>query len=162
MIGRYAVLSGRIHQELDDIERVVERVERALAASRQGGAERDLFFDAAALNVRDFYAGVERLFTHIAGGVDESIPSGSDRHRELLRQMTVVVPGVRPQVLSTALAGELDEFLRFRQVVRNIYAYELDGVRIEQLAQRLRPTFTSVRAALLEFAAHLATLARDP
>ena len=76
MIGRYAVLAGRIRQDLADLERVVERVERATQARRQGSAEQDLFLDSMALNLHDLYSGLERIFTHVASGVDQSVPSG--------------------------------------------------------------------------------------
>lgn len=159
MIGRYAVLAGRIRQDVDHIERVVERVERSVQARRQHPAEQDLLLDSAALNLHDFYSGLERIFTHIATNVDQSVPTGSDWHRELPRQMTVEIPGLRPPVLDTRAAGNVEEFLRFRHVVRHIYAFELDPERIERLAGRLRPTFHDVRTALLAHATYLEGLA---
>lgn len=91
MIGRYAVLASRIRQDLAEIQRVVERVERAVQAQRQRTAEQDLFLDSAALNLHDFYSGLERIFQRIASSVDQSVPTGSDWHSELLHQMTVAV-----------------------------------------------------------------------
>jgi hypothetical protein len=161
VIGRYAVLAGRIHQDLAELERVVERVERATRAHREHSNQEDLFLDAAALNLHDFYGGLERVFAHIASSVDESVPSGADWHRELLRQMTVEIPGVRPQVLDGRVAGTVDEFLRFRHVVRHIYTFELDPERVERLADRLRPTFGDVREALLAFTTFLERQAQD-
>jgi hypothetical protein len=159
VIGRYAVLAGRIRQDLAELERVVERVERAVQAQRQATAEQDLFLDSAALNLHDFYSGLERIFQRIASSVDQSVPSGSDWHRELLQQMTVEVPDLRPVVISTDVAGAVDEFLRFRHVVRHVYAFELDAERVERLASRLQPTFDDVKAALIAFAALLEGLA---
>lgn len=158
MIGRYAILAGRIRQDVAEIERVVERVERAMQA-RQQTADDDLLFDAIALNLHDFYTGLERIFTRIASDIDQSVPTSADWHRELVRQMTVEVPGLRPPVLDARVAKEIDEFLRFRHVVRHIYAFELEPERIENLARRLRPTFHDVRTALLAYAAFLDGLA---
>jgi hypothetical protein len=132
-----------------------------MQARRQGTAEQDLFLDAAALNLHDFYSGLERIFAHVASGVDQSVPSGLDWHRELLRQMTVAVPGLRPAVISVEVSSAIDEFLRFRHVVRHIYAFELDPERVERLADRLRPTFQAVEAALVAFATHLEGLAHE-
>ena len=160
MIGRYAVLASRIRQDLDEIQRVVERVERAVQAQRQGTAEQDLLLDSAALNLHDFSSGLEGIFQRIASSVDQSVPSGSDWHRELLQQMTVEVPDLRPQVISTGVASAVDEFLRFRHVVRHVYAFELDAERVERLASRLRPTFDDVKASLLAFAMYVEGLAR--
>jgi hypothetical protein len=52
----------------------------------------------------------------------------------------------------------LDEYLRFRHVVRNIYAFEFDPDRIERLVQRLRPSFQQVERELLAFADFLERL----
>ncbi|MCC7024764.1 MAG: hypothetical protein IT338_18185 [Thermomicrobiales bacterium] len=126
MTGPYAVLAGRIRQDLAELDHVVARVERALAAGRERPDERDLFVDSAALNLHDYYTGPERTFTRIAAGMDKRVPSGPDWHRELLRQMTLEIPELRPPVLTALAARDVDEFLRFRHVVRHVYAFALD------------------------------------
>jgi hypothetical protein len=161
VIGRYAVLAGRVRQELSELERVVDRVERAMQARHTAATERDLLLDAAALNLHDVYSGLERIFAHIASDVDQSVPSGPDWHRELLRQMTVDLPGLRPRVLTVEMAASVEEYLRFRHVVRHVYAFELDPERVERLAGRLRPTFHTVSTTLVAFTAFLDGLARD-
>lgn len=110
------------------------------------------------MNLHDFYAGLERIFRQIAASVDQSVPSGHDWHRELLRQMTIDLPQIRPQVLSAETATSMDEFLRFRHIVRNIYTFEFDPDRIEDLAQRLRPSFEQVRIEREAFANFLEQL----
>jgi hypothetical protein len=123
VIASYAVLASRIRQDLSELERVVGRVERAAQARRERSEEQDLFLDSVALNLHDFYTGLERIFMHIASVVDQTLPTGTDWHRELLRQMTVEVPAVRPAVLSEEGSNAVDEFLRFRHVVRHFYAF---------------------------------------
>lgn len=161
MSERHAVLASRIRQELADIERVVARIERAIAAVRQRSEDQDLYLDSATLNLHDFYAGLERIFYQIASTMDRSVPSGHEWHRELLRQMAVNVPQVRPQVLSVETIKNLDEYLRFRHIVRNIYAFELEPERIDHLAQHLRPSFEQVQSELLAFADLLDQLAQE-
>ena len=161
MIERFAVLASRIRQELADSERVVTKAERAVLAARQSAVNQDLYLDSAALNLHDFYTGIERVFYHIATTIDRSVPSGHEWHRELLRQMGVAIPQIRPAVLSGATIQAVDEFLRFRHVVRNIYAFEFDPDRIDQLADRLRPTFALLEADLLAFVAFLDELAQE-
>ena len=53
-------------QELVDLERVVARAERAIAAGRQSLENQDLYLDSAALNLHDFYDGSERIFRQMA------------------------------------------------------------------------------------------------
>jgi hypothetical protein len=161
VIGRFAVLAGRIRQDRTGIERLVQRAERAVSAVRHGGANQDLFVDSAALNLHDCYSGFERLFEQIASTVDQSVPSTRDWHRDLLQQMTVEVPGVRPQGISAETATVLDEYRRFRHVVRNVYAFELDPERIEQLATGLRPAFMQASGELEAFATFLEGLAQE-
>ena len=137
------------------------RVERAILLSRQRTAEQDLFADSAALNLHDFYSALERIFEHIASDVDRSVPTGRDWHRELLRQMVVEIQGLRPQVITTETASAIDAYLRFRHVVRNVYAFEFDPTRIERLANSLRPAFERARGELLDFASFLDGLAQE-
>lgn len=161
MIERYLVAAGRIRQELVELERVVARAERAVASARRHPEDQDLYLDSAALNLHDFYAGLERVFHHIAAAVDGSVPAGSEWHGELLRQMGVALPQVRREVLSPETIKMLDEYLRFRHVVRHVYAFEFDPDRLERLVQRLRPSFEQVRAELLAFADFLERVARE-
>ncbi len=161
MIERYLVTAARIRQELVELERVVARAERAVASARRHPEDQDLYLDSAALNLHDFYAGLERIFHHVAATVDGTMPAGREWHRDLLRQMGVALPQVRPEVLSAGMIKALDEYLRFRHVVRNIYAFEFDPERIERLVQRLRPSFERVRTELLAFADFLEQVARQ-
>lgn len=159
MIERLVRTAERIRRELADLEQVTSRSERALRASRASPADQDLYLDAVALNLHDFYTGLERIFRHIATAVDGEVPESDEWHRKLLNQMSHEIPQVRPQVLSAETAQSLDEYLRFRHVVRNIYAFAFDPDRIEPLVTRLPATFARVRTELLAFADFLAQLA---
>jgi hypothetical protein len=161
MIERYAVLAARIRQELASVQHVVGRAERAVEAARSRPEDRDLYMDSAALSLHDFYAGLERIFRQVAATLDQSVPLGPDWHRELLRQMTVSLPQIRPQVISEQTAKTVDEYLRFRHVVQNIYAFEFDPLRIEHLVQRLRPALQQVTLELRAFADFLDKLAQE-
>ena len=54
MIERYALVSGRIRQELTDLEHVISRAEQAMATARRQPADQDFCVDSAALNLHDF------------------------------------------------------------------------------------------------------------
>jgi hypothetical protein len=140
---------------------VVRRVDRALEAAGRAVADQDLLLDSVALNLHDFYVGTERIFEHIASSVDRSLPSGPDWHRELLRQMTVDVAGLRPAVIGVETARAVDEFLRFRHVIRNVYALELDVERLGCLGSALRPAFGLIESDLKAFAIFLEQVGPD-
>ncbi|MFN0070732.1 MAG: hypothetical protein ACKVVP_04480 [Chloroflexota bacterium] len=161
MIEQLAVLRSRILQELAQAQQIVNRVERAMNAAAQDTVNQDLLLDSVALNMHDYYSVIERVLERIASVVDRTSPRGFDWHRELLSQMTVDVPDLRPPVISPATAERLDEFLRFRHVVRNVYAFELDRDRIERLVGQLRPTSERVTRELQKFADLLKDLARQ-
>jgi HepT-like protein len=109
MIPGYQVLATRIRVELDDLDRSARRAERAWQAAQRAGSEQDMFIDSAALNLHGFYAGVERLCEAIAQQLDRSLPKGETWHRDLLEQMTLNLPGLRPPVMSAAGMQMLDE-----------------------------------------------------
>ncbi len=155
MIPGYQVLAVRIRTEVEDLERSVRRAERARQAAQRAGADQDMFIDSVALNLHGFYAGVERLCEAVAVQLDGSLPKGEVWHRDLLDQMTLDLPGLRPPVISLAVRHSLDEYRRFRHVVRNIYAESLDPLRVSELAERLPALWSQLTSQLMNFAEFL-------
>jgi hypothetical protein len=155
MIESYIVLAGRVRKELDDLERLVSRANRAIKAAEKHSQDTDLYVDSASLNLHDVYSGFERVFKQVAAIVDGNVPASPEWHRELLEQMGLDLPKVRPPVLSSTSIQSLDEYLRFRHVVRNVYTLSLDPERIERLVKNLDLIFDQLRQELLAFAAFL-------
>ncbi len=155
MIQAYLELVSRIRLELGDLENVVARAERAIQAARERPEDQDLYMDSAALNLHDFYAGLERIFQQIGSTVDGNIPTGHNWHRELLQQMESDLPELRPPVLTKEAVKSLDEFLRFRHVLRNIYAFQFDPERIARLVSLVRPVWQRVQTELTVFTSFL-------
>ncbi|MDD5435110.1 MAG: hypothetical protein PH343_06750 [Nitrospira sp.] len=137
------------------------RSNRAIVAARRHPEDQDLYIDSAALSLHDFYSGLERIFHHIAASVDNSVPSGYEWHRELLRQMAISLPQLRPHVLSQESIQSLDEYLAFRHVVRNIYAFQFNPERIERLIVELPHVFSIVSSDLKAFADFLEQLSKQ-
>lgn len=152
MIESYIVLAGRIRKELDDLERLVSRANRAMNAAQKNPQDTDLYVDSASLNLHDVYSGFERIFRQIAATVDGNMPAGVEWHRELLEQMGLDLPKVRPPVLTADSIQHLDQYLRFRHVVRNVYTFSLDPERIGRLVNELVTVFAQIRQELLAFA----------
>lgn len=159
MIARHIVSAERIRSELENIEEVVTRVRRAAEASEGDSVNSDLYWDAIALNLHDFYTGLERVLRYIAAEVDGHVPAGAEWHQELLRQMATQLPQIRPAVFSNATIKRLDEYLRFRHVVRNVYAFEFDPQRMRPLVKALADDFAQVKGELTVFIDFLAGLA---
>jgi len=155
VIEAYLILADRISQELDELAHVVRRAERAISAARQRQEDQDLYIDSAALNLHDYFGGLERIFQKIGATVDHHLPAGQDWHRQLLHQMQQDVPDIRPPVLSSEVVNQLDEYRRFRHVVRNIYAFQFDPDRIERLVVQMADNFSLAQAELLTFVTFL-------
>jgi len=110
--------------------------------------------------LHDSYCAVERVFRHIAVGIDRDLPGGSNRHIQLLRRMATPIPSVRPAVIDHQLERELDEFLRFRHLFRNIYGFDLEWERCRGLLERLPSVFRRLIEQLEAFDAFLLELDR--
>ena len=158
MNGEYLAIAGRIHNELEELKRVVERTESIWGHARMSSD--DYYVDATALNLQSFYTGIERLFELIADGVDQSKPSGMNWHQELLRQMTIEIKGVRPPVISLRLRDKLDKYRGFRHVVRNVYTYTLDPDLVKILVADLQSVYQGAQSELELFAGFLEQIAR--
>ncbi len=152
MIESYRVLAERIRFELTKLEKVIIRGARAMNAYQNTLENQDLFLDSVALSLHDLYTGLELIFCKIATVVDGNMPSGHEWHRDLLVQMSLDILTTRPKVLSQETSESLDEYRRFRHVVRNVYAFNLDVTRIRPLIERLHSIFIQVQRELLAFA----------
>lgn len=146
-------LLERIHQELGEIPRVLARMNEGWELFRR--SNNDHFIDGVALNLHSFYLGIERILTHIAETIDGNLPRGENWHLLLLQQMMTEVPRVRPAVISTETGMKLDEYRRFRHVVRNVYTYNLDPVKVGKLVSSAPEHFARIKAELLAFATFL-------
>ena len=152
MTTRGVELAERIRGEVGELDRMVARSQRIWARARQPSPDQDWFIDAVALNLHGFYSGIERLFELIARHIDHSIPTGETWHRDLLEQMARDQSDTRPAVISVEIADGLDEFRRFRHLVRNVYTTNLVPDKIANLMTKLTNLWTQTRRDLIVFA----------
>lgn len=153
-------LAERIRDQIADLDRSVAR---ASAAWERGkvAVDQDYYLDAVALNLHGFYSGVERLFELTARHIDRAVPNGESWHQDLINQMAQQMSDVRPAMISADVAASLDEYRRFRHLVRNIYATNLVPSKMQGLLERLRPLWEMLRAELIAFAAFLEQIAPE-
>ncbi len=154
MIEPYSRLADRIRSESVDIDREVMRAAKSWDAI-PGAEDPEPFIDSVALNLHGFYSGIERLFELVANQVDEAALEGESWHRLLLERMARPVPEVRPAVINPQTAAKLDEFRKFRHLVRNVYTANLDPSRMAGLMNELIPLWKQLESELSEFARFL-------
>lgn len=88
--------------------------------------------------LHDFYNCCERIFKKVVKDINGSTDDLDRWHKTLLYKMTIPVEGLRPRVISDELAADLDEYLSFRHLFRNIYGFELKGERIDYLSNKFK------------------------
>jgi hypothetical protein len=101
--------------------------------------------------LHDFYTGIEHIFETIAPELNGGLPAGEAWHRELLTSMTLDLPCVRPALVRQQTARQLDEFLRFRHLFRNLYGFELEWPRVRSILTRLPAVWSEVETDLDRF-----------
>jgi hypothetical protein len=131
----------RIEDESIDLGRTIARANRAWQKAPTS-PDQDMLVDSAALNLQAFYTGLERIFQQIARSIDEGLPTEDSWHVELLLQKAREIADVRPAILSPKSIAGLDEFCKFRHIVRNVYATNLDPEKMKNLVT-IHPLLTS-------------------
>ncbi|MEW5958070.1 MAG: antitoxin [Chloroflexota bacterium] len=157
----YQELVERIRGEVPDLDRVTKRALQAWSQAQRTSGEPGVYLDSVALNLHGFYSGLERLFELISRHVDRNLPAGETWHRDLLQQMTHDLPDARPAVISRENATTLDEFRRFRHLVRNVYTTNLVPDKMAGLMVALPELWPRIRDELLAFADFLEALAEE-
>lgn len=111
------------------------------------------------MHLHSFYSGIERVLRLTAEEFDGGVLGGAAWHTELLQQMQLDLPDARPPVLSRNSTGALEEYRRFRHLIRNIYATTILPERMESLVVGLPEVWAHVAEDLSEFAAFVELLA---
>ena len=140
-------LAAEIEHELDRLEQL--RAE--LATAPRGD---DTFtLRARGSMLHDFYSGIERVFVRIAEELNGGVPQGEQWHRQIVTDMSLEIPGVRPAVIDPDLARDLGDYLRFRHVFRNVYGSLLQAERMRPLEEKLPDVLTAFLTQIRTFLA---------
>ena len=125
-------IAQEIRTELESLQRLAEEFDSAPREVTDSYSVR-----ARASILHDFYTGIERIFIRIADELNGGVPRSEQWHRQLLTDMTLELPGIRPAVVTVSLADSLGPFLRFRHLFRNLYGFVLDPERVSEVESRL-------------------------
>lgn len=154
---QFALIAARIKEELLNISRLQNELkEKGFSGSpravKLAVAQADSFTIRGIGSVlHDFYMAIENVFESIARDIDEKLPSGDNWHQELLRQMALTVPQVRPSLLTKDTAVLLEEFRAFRHVFRNVYGFNLSSTRIGDLLKKFPDTVNDFQKEAIAF-----------
>jgi uncharacterized protein YutE (UPF0331/DUF86 family) len=81
----------------------------------------------------------------------EPVPTGREWHRDLLIQMSAEVTTIRPSVITRSSRNCLDDYRGLRYVIRNVYTFNLESDRLQELVQNLPGCYESVVQDLTKF-----------
>lgn len=119
------------------------------------------YLGGVALNLQSFYTAAERIFIAIAKEIDNSVPKEENWHQALLEQMVVEIPSTRQAVLAIETYQGLDEFRRFRHVVRSNYAHQLDPNKVQEIARKLEGIGQDLIKDCQQFCTQMKSLDQD-
>ena len=148
----------------DDLSRECSRLQTLVAGLSELSQRLDNSADAveaSALRLHSFYTGVERMLLLISRVVNGGTPAqGEGWHRRLLERMAMATD-TRPAVLNESTQQELQEFLRFRHLVRNLYTDELRPEPIQRLIEQLQSTWPKLETDIKGFQHWLTSIASE-
>lgn len=154
----YLVVQTRIARERENLGRLLSQMSKhhlypEVQAETIGGFR---LCDDEALRIlgsmlNDFCTFVENVTKTVAARIDGGVPGGDDWHKELLGQMTLAIPGLRPPLLSSDTAALLDKYRGFGHVFRNIYGFRLDAERTLEQVRGLHRTVLALNSDLDQF-----------
>jgi hypothetical protein len=133
---------------LDDIGRDLTPL---LDRARSGGGTQQELVHAGYL-LHNAYNACESILRRIAGTFENALTP--DRwHEELLRRMTLEIPGIRPAAIGEDVRASLDELRRFRHFFRHNYAAALRASGIVCVGDAYRVAVPAFREAMRRFLA---------
>lgn len=145
-----------------EIEHELERLTQLQDEISTAPREDDTFtLRARGSMLHDFYNGIERVFVRIAEELNGGVPQGERWHRQIITDMSLEIPGVRPAVISAELAEDLVDYLRFRHLFRNVYGSVLDADRMRPLEERAPAVLATFRSRIEAFLAWIVSDQRD-
>ncbi|MFH0922119.1 MAG: hypothetical protein V1913_17380 [Fibrobacterota bacterium] len=100
--------------------------------------------------IADYYTCAETLFFRISQFFENSL-SKEHWHAELLRKMTLEIPGVREKVISDETYAILEEFLRFRHFRRYYFKLDYDWARLDYLSDKYSKINPMLKKELADF-----------
>ncbi len=104
---------------------VRDLAERARSLEERGAAmPADIRLDreiAIGSMLHNCYGAMESALERLVTSVDGSLPTGRSYHAEPIRRAAAPVPGVRPAMISSRLAADLQRLRQFRHTFRNAY-----------------------------------------
>lgn len=142
-----------------ELLRDVEMAEASLATARQRfvGAG-PAYEEACAFHLCRLFNVIEQMALRVAKRFENAIDDPARWHAELIRRMTLDIPGVRPALFSRELEAPLSELRGFRHVFTHAYDLVLRREKLELLLTDADLVVSGLRERALRFVEEVAKL----
>jgi hypothetical protein len=152
-------LIGEIDSHLAVLKKISDFYDEhsAKAGAREQSVENAIILSDIFVN---FYTCIETVFFRISQYFENSL-DGTKWHKDVLKKMTLSVPGIRERVISDDTYRNLEEILRFRHFKRYYFDFNYDWDRLELVRKKFLSTRISVREELTAFREYLYTLVAE-
>lgn len=154
MKNNYVVLKSEIQAELGKIQKVTNEIE-SLYGKIKDASPSLVELSAMATFLHNFYSGIENIMKRIASALDNSIPSGTSWHTDLLNRMGIEIVGIRKTVFSEDTVNELTDYLSFRHMFIHSYGFQLKWSKMHLLVESISRVFEKVKHDIEKFLLHL-------
>lgn len=126
-----------------------------MAADRQAcGTETGI--DASAFHLARLYNIVEQLALRVAKAFENHIDRDQGWHANLLRRLSIAVPGIRPALFPPEFMPWIHELRGFRHIVNHAYDLKLDPARCARVLENARKIAANLPGLLETFLAEVA------
>lgn len=144
-------LISEIKNELQLLDHLVGDIVEVSKTMPRSLKIRNVYEESLALKLHNYYTGCERIFQKVAEDINGGVARSLDWHKRLLNIMSLNIENIRPPVILKATAKELEDFLAFRHVVRNIYGFEIDPERLDGLIKKIKRTQNGFKRDIEKF-----------
>lgn len=149
----YDRLLAELNADISDLSEALSTNERAIQRIHQG-SEDELDLAALGYTIHNVYGIVEGYCFRVAKFFENGLDDES-WHRDLLRRMTLEIPGVRPALLMRETWVALDELRSFRHLFRHLYARPLQRDRLLAVQARVPAVMEQFRTDHNRFSTEL-------
>ncbi|MGB5596509.1 MAG: nucleotidyltransferase domain-containing protein [Crocosphaera sp.] len=153
----YIALKNRLEDEMLAFDETVATLMSLMEQSKT--VPEGFVTPTLASYIVDVYTGCERMSERVAVSLDGGLPTGENWHEQLLRQMAEPGSYNRPPLWQGSLLLELDEYRKFRHLVRHNYQVKLKAAQVLNLANKVIATSKKVKEAMKKFNLWLETKA---
>ena len=108
----------------------------------------------------NFYTCLETLFFRISQYFENSLDN-TKWYKDVLKKMTLSVPGIRERVISDSTYRDLEEILRFRHFKRYYFEFNYDWDRLELVRKKFLSARVSAVQELSEYRKYLLEIVEE-